>query len=163
MWWAIAIVALVGIGGLALMVELARRAPLMEETESGLRFMRSNRLKRYVLNWLGGGLQASFQDTLLQPLPDKWTALAEKLPPQTDSGSAQPGSKEEGPAMPSGSAPFFIGTAPREPDRTLLLFCPEQGGWQTGRWIDGEWRSTAMTAFRLVPTHWTTAPTNPET
>src|SRR5829696_8092609 len=37
----------------------------------------------------------------------------------------------------TGSQP--IETAPREPERTLLLFCPEQAGWQAGQWQHGRW------------------------
>jgi hypothetical protein len=36
-------------------------------------------------------------------------------------------------------APQPIETAPREEDRRLLLWCPEQGGWHTGEWCDGRW------------------------
>jgi hypothetical protein len=27
-----------------------------------------------------------------------------------------------------------IDNAPRQPDTSILLFCPEQGGWQVGEW-----------------------------
>jgi hypothetical protein len=36
-----------------------------------------------------------------------------------------------------------VATAPRDPERTILLYCPEQGGWQTGEWCEGRWVSTA--------------------
>ena len=33
-----------------------------------------------------------------------------------------------------------ITTAPSDdPERPLLLFCPEQGGWQMGVFFDGRW------------------------
>jgi hypothetical protein len=44
-------------------------------------------------------------------------------------------------AAPSGPEP--IATAPREREGTLLPYCPEQAGWQTGEWCDGRWASTA--------------------
>jgi hypothetical protein len=36
-----------------------------------------------------------------------------------------------------------LATAPRERERTLLLYCPEQAGWQTGEWCESRWVSTA--------------------
>ena len=33
------------------------------------------RLGRDIQNWLGTGLQAEFQDTLLDPVPEEWAAL----------------------------------------------------------------------------------------
>src|SRR5215207_1349410 len=38
------------------------------------------------------------------------------------------------------TGPQPIETAPREPERTLLLFCPEQAGWQAGQWQHGRGR-----------------------
>ena len=35
-----------------------------------------------------------------------------------------------------------IGEAPHEPERALLLYCPKQGGWQSGEWKLGEWTDT---------------------
>ena len=32
------------------------------------------------------------------------------------------------------TVPKSMETAPKEMERTVLLFCPEQDGWQTGRW-----------------------------
>jgi hypothetical protein len=52
-----------------------------------------------------------------------------------------------------------ITTAPREPERTLLLFCPEQGGWHTGEWWEGNWVSSAEIELVLEPTHGPTFPT----
>jgi hypothetical protein len=56
-----------------------------------------------------------------------------------------------------------IATAPREPERTLLLYCPEQAGWQTGEWCEGRWVSTADVEIVLEPTHWTDVPPDPQT
>ena len=57
-------------------------------------------------------------------------------------------------------SPEHIGTAPEEPNRTVLLWCPDQGGWQTGRWLaqQGCWVSTAGSEKRLEPTLWMDAP-----
>ena len=42
--------------------------------------------------------------------------------------------------------------APREdPERTLLLFCPEQGGWQTGVFFEGRWLDFATLSVELEP------------
>src|SRR4051794_2485471 len=42
------------------------------------------------------------------------------------------------------SAPQQIETAPKVPQRPLLLFCPEQGGWQPGEWVEESegWRAS---------------------
>ena len=51
------------------------------------------------------------------------------------------------------AGPQPIASAPYNPERTLLLYCPEQGGWQTGEWCEGRWVSTADIAIVLEPTH----------
>jgi hypothetical protein len=63
-------------------------------------------------------------------------------------------------AAPSGPEP--IATAPRAGERTLLLYCPEQAGWQTGEWCEGQWVSTADIEIVLEPTHWTDVPEPPK-
>ena len=45
-----------------------------------------------------------------------------------------------------------------DPERTLLLFCPEQGGWQTGLFFEGRWLDFATTTVELEPTHWLPEP-----
>jgi hypothetical protein len=57
-------------------------------------------------------------------------------------------------------SPEHIGTAPEEPNRTVLLWCPQQGGWHTGQWQSrqGCWVSTAAPEKRLQPTLWMDAP-----
>jgi hypothetical protein len=45
-------------------------------------------------------------------------------------------------------------------ERTLLLYCPEQGGWQKGEWC--RWVSTADIETVLEPTHWTEVPPEPK-
>ena len=60
------------------------------------------------------------------------------------------------------SAPQEIATAPRVPDRSLLLFCPEQGGWQAGEWVeDSGWRAAHQWPQPLEPTHWLPMPDDP--
>jgi len=61
------------------------------------------------------------------------------------------------------SAPQRIKTAPRQPDKSLLLFCPEQGGWHTGEWVavTGDWRSVISWDHPLEPTHWMSVPSEP--
>jgi hypothetical protein len=55
-----------------------------------------------------------------------------------------------------------MATAPRELERTLLLYCPEQAGWQTGEWCEGRWVSTADIEIVLEPTHWMDVPLAPK-
>jgi hypothetical protein len=59
------------------------------------------------------------------------------------------------------TGPQPIATAPREPERTLLLFCPEQAGWQAGLWQNGRWMSTVGVEVELDPTHWRHVPPDP--
>ena len=50
--------------------------------------------------------------------------------------------------------PRPISAAPTDdPERTLLLFCPEQGGWQTGVFFEGRWLDFATLTVELEPTH----------
>jgi len=59
--------------------------------------------------------------------------------------------------------PQPIRSAPKEAERTLLLYCPEQGGWQTGEWLDDRkcWVSTAAIEECLEPTLWSDVPPDP--
>ena len=56
------------------------------------------------------------------------------------------------------AAPQAIVTAPRAPETPILLFCPEQGGWQVGKWwtveLPGRWAAAIDTSIRIEPTHW---------
>ena len=58
--------------------------------------------------------------------------------------------------------PQPIETAPRERTRILLLYCPKQGGWQTGEWYPekNRWVSN-MNMETLNPTHWAEVPSEP--
>jgi hypothetical protein len=60
------------------------------------------------------------------------------------------------------TTPKSIDMAPEVPERTLLLFCPEQGGWQAGQWRHGRWVLTASVDVELKPTHWRELPPDPE-
>jgi ADP-heptose:LPS heptosyltransferase len=57
----------------------------------------------------------------------------------------------------------LIATAPTDdPERTLLLFCPEQGGWQTGLFFEGRWLDFATLTLELEPTYWLPEPPEPD-
>jgi hypothetical protein len=58
-------------------------------------------------------------------------------------------------------SPDPIGTAPREAERILLLFCPEQGGWHSGLWHHGEWTDALTGEKHVKPTHWMDVPPEP--
>ena len=53
-----------------------------------------------------------------------------------------------------------IETAPHntDQDRPFLLWCPEQGGWQTGMWFNGRWMDSITLSHPLAPTYWTEIP-----
>ena len=59
-----------------------------------------------------------------------------------------------------------IDTAPRGGSESLLLFCPDQGGWQLGHWNTGCepacWVAALDGTTLLEPTHWDKAPPEPE-
>ena len=56
-----------------------------------------------------------------------------------------------------------IETAPHDKaqERSLLLWCPEQGGWQTGMWFNGRWMDSITLSHPLAPTFWTEIPPPP--
>src|SRR3954452_24969869 len=57
----------------------------------------------------------------------------------------------------------LIATAPTDdPERTLLLFCPEQGGWHTGLFVEGRWLDFATLTLELEPTYWLPEPREPD-
>jgi hypothetical protein len=55
--------------------------------------------------------------------------------------------------------PRAISSAPRDDrrERSILLYCPDQGGWQAGVWFDGRWTDFATMTVELEPTYWTEA------
>jgi hypothetical protein len=57
-----------------------------------------------------------------------------------------------------------IEDAPQEPDTSILLFCPEQGGWHVGEWWPNDrprWVAVIDADIELEPTHWQPAPPYP--
>jgi hypothetical protein len=58
-----------------------------------------------------------------------------------------------------------IETAPHDTaqERPFLLWCPEQGGWQTGVWCKGRWMDSITLKNPLAPTHWMETPSKPPT
>lgn len=62
-----------------------------------------------------------------------------------------------------GYRPLSIDTAPRLPAHIVLLYCPRQGGWQTGEWYPGKnrWVSN-MNMDTLHPTDWAEVPLEPK-
>lgn len=61
-----------------------------------------------------------------------------------------------------GERPRPIDTAPQVPTEIRLLYCPKQGGWQTGEWYPAKnrWISN-MNMETLNPTHWAEVPRDP--
>lgn len=144
-WWSVAVIVLLGLAMVAFLLVLVEQAPVMEETRRGLTYWRP-RLRRPVLKWLGRGLEESLQRPTTEPVPPELAAVAERI--------VSPFEIWEALASP-------IDTAPKKLERTLLLYCPEQGGWQTGRWVYESWRSTTETELNLGPTHWANLPPDP--
>ena len=58
-------------------------------------------------------------------------------------------------------APQEIETAPKDAATTLLVYCPNEGGWHTAEWWGVKWLDSATLSHELEPTHWTTVPGNP--
>jgi hypothetical protein len=51
--------------------------------------------------------------------------------------------------------PRAISSAPRDDrrERSIVLYCPDQGGWQAGAWFDGRWTDFATMTVDLEPTY----------
>ena len=60
--------------------------------------------------------------------------------------------------------PQPIASAPKDSDRKLLLYCPEQAGWQKGEWLDERECSvsTAASDECLEPSHLSEVPPEPD-
>jgi hypothetical protein len=58
--------------------------------------------------------------------------------------------------------PKLLDTAPMKASTVLLLYCPTQEGWQTGKWDPKSscWVSN-LNRETLYPTHWTDVPEEP--
>jgi len=56
--------------------------------------------------------------------------------------------------------PQTILTAPRDNrrERAWLLYCPDQGGWQSGVWFDSRWTDFGTMTMDLEPTFWAEPP-----
>ena len=61
-----------------------------------------------------------------------------------------------------GRLPQPIATVHHAGDRALLLYCPREGGWQTGVHFRGRWLDFATLSKELEPTHWMDVPPDPE-
>src|SRR3954465_4857282 len=58
---------------------------------------------------------------------------------------------------------WAIAAAPTDaPERTLLLYCPEQGGWQASVFFEGRWLDFATLTTKLEPPHFTDVLPEPE-
>jgi hypothetical protein len=64
-------------------------------------------------------------------------------------------------ASQAGARGHPITTAPRDLERTLLLYCPEQGGWHPGEWFEGRWLDSVTLTEELEPSHWIDVPPEP--
>jgi hypothetical protein len=60
--------------------------------------------------------------------------------------------------------PKPIDTAPRsqDSDNPLLLWCPDQGGWHTGLWLESRWVGALTLRDPLAPTYWLEPPPDPQ-
>ncbi len=126
------------------------------------------RLDRDSLARLGRELQAAHHISEKEPLSERqkdllleWAvtealeaAQHGMLPPQTRS-------EPEGALLPlqPPELPQPTETAPRAMDENdwpvvLLLYSPEHGGWHTGFWSAGRWRTHLSPEVDLQPTHW---------
>jgi len=57
--------------------------------------------------------------------------------------------------------PQPLQTAPKVENAPLLLYCPEQGGWQTGFCFGGVWFAVIDHSISLEPSHWMYLPEDP--
>ena len=127
------------------------------------------RLDRTSLARIGVELQAAHHRSEKEPLTDgqrdlllQW-AVREALEAAQDEalGASEPKYAPRTPvfALDPPQPPQPIETAPQtdDPDGEpvlLLLYSPEQGGWHTGFWQDGSWRTPLGAEMELRPTHW---------
>jgi hypothetical protein len=59
------------------------------------------------------------------------------------------------------SEPQLIHTAPQIENLPLLLYCPDQGGWQLGFCFGGVWFAVIDRSISLEPSHWMYPPEDP--
>jgi hypothetical protein len=126
------------------------------------------RLDRVSLARLGMELQAEHHRSEKTPLTDQqkdlllqW-AVAEAITAAQDEavGSDQSDGGATGRVLPlePPHTPQPIASAPKAPEgeqpRVLLLYAPHYGGWYTGFWSGGRWRTHLSGDVDLQPTHW---------
>jgi hypothetical protein len=126
------------------------------------------RIDHVSLAQLGRELQAAHHTSEKEPLSDRQKDLLLEWAVKEAIEAAEHGrrspyqpSPQDGvvaPVQPP-QAPRPIATAPRALDKSekpvvLLLYAPEQGGWHTGYWSMGEWRTHLHADVCFKPTHW---------
>jgi hypothetical protein len=113
---------------------------------------------------------SSTDPTILKALADAQAALARYIEPsgpgEADTINALLRILDNEPLVQAQRAvgPQLIQTAPRQHETSILLFCPEQGGWHVGQWwgVDrARWIAVIDAAIELEPTHWMPAPAGP--
>ena len=57
--------------------------------------------------------------------------------------------------------PQPLDKAPRQSPKMLLLYCPTQGGWQTGQWDPKKERWVSNLNREPLSPHWTDVPEGP--
>jgi hypothetical protein len=58
--------------------------------------------------------------------------------------------------------PEPIETAPRDTATTLLVYCPDFGGWHTAEWLGAKWLDSATLSHELHPNRWSNVPGDPD-
>lgn len=127
------------------------------------------RLDRTSLARLGAELQATHHRSEKEPLTERqrdllleW-AVKEALEAAQHQALTPPQLEGDSGVLPlpfdPPQPPQPIATAPRvtqdgEGPVVLLLYSPEQGGWHTGFWSAGRWRTHFSAEVDLRPTHW---------
>lgn len=133
------------------------------------------RLDRSSLAQLGRELRATHHTSEKEPLSDRQKDLLLEWAVKEALEAAQHEAVSQAPSQPSSTllplpppeAPRPIATAPRASDErerplVLLLYAPDQGGWHTGFWSMGKWRTHLSAEADLRPTHWLPPMLGPE-
>jgi hypothetical protein len=135
-------------------------------------------LDRASLARLGVELQAAHHRSEKEPLTEgqrdlllQWAVREALEAAQHEAlGASEPKHAPSAPVLPLDppQSPQSIETAPKADDPggdpvLLLLYSPEQGGWHTGFWRDGRWRTHLGAEVELRPTHWLPPMRGPDT